>query len=742
MASCPRCAAPAGETARFCSACGAALPGPPAAAPARKVVTVMFADVSGFTALAERHDPESLQQVMNRYFAVMREVVGRHGGIVAKVLGDAVMVLFGVPAAHEDDATRAARCSLEMHVALDALNDEIQAGWGERLRTHTGIATGEVVVAPGEHGEAVVYGDPVNVARRLQESAARGDILVGAVTARLLRGARLAPVTPMRLKGKGMPVEAWRLEGLAEDAIGAAAPARALVGRRAELAALRAAFEGVLGAARPAAVTVTGPAGIGKSRLVRALLDEVGDRATVVASRCLPYGEGITYWPLAEIVRRLAGRPETAAIAAAAGGGSEARTIAHRVARVVGVAPGTVAVDEARWAVRRLFEIHAARRPLVVVMDDVHWAEPTLIDLLEHVAAVARGVPLLLISLARTEPAAGSAPWHALLAHGPEVTIGPLPDDDAAVLLAELTAGTAITAADADRVLATAEGNPFFLEQLAAMRASGEGGTPASIQALLAARIDALAPGERAVVDRAAVVGRGFYRSAVAELLPPALRAGLDAALAHLAGLHLIRPGPGELPGEAGYRFAHVLVRDVAYDLLPKAERADLHERYAAWLDARAGPRFAELVGYHLEQAHRWRAELRPSATDERRPLAVAGRGAPGRGRPRGAAARRPPRRDQPARARARAPRARRPGRRADPPRSRPRARPGRPPARGRPAARRGRARRLGAGRRARRGARLDRPLLRARAARARGRAGGPRGPLRRARPHVLGGRR
>src|SRR3954447_7903838 len=174
MPSCPRCAAPAGETARFCSACGAALPGTAAAPPARKVVSVMFADVSGFTALSERHDPESLQQVMNRYFAVMREVVGRHGGIVAKVLGDALMVLFGVPAAHEDDATRAARCSLEMQVALDALNDEIQAGWGERLRTHTGIDTGEVVVAAGETGEAVVYGDAVNVARRLQESAARG----------------------------------------------------------------------------------------------------------------------------------------------------------------------------------------------------------------------------------------------------------------------------------------------------------------------------------------------------------------------------------------------------------------------------------------------------------------------------------------------------------------------------------------------------------------------------------------
>ena len=624
MPACPRCGAAAGEIARFCSACGALLrEDPPRAARGRKVVTVMFADVSGFTALAERHDPESLQQVMSRYFDEMRRVVELHGGTVDKVIGDAMMVLFGVPVLHEDDAVRAARCSLEMRAALDTLNDEIDARWGERLRIHTGINTGEVVVGPGDDGQPVTWGDAVNVARRLQESAARGDILVGPVTARLLHGiARLSPVTPMLLTGKAAPVEAWRLQSIDGDDRRPAGPARELVGRRDELGALRTAFAGVVASAVPAAVTVTGVAGIGKSRLVRALLDELGDRADVVAGRCLPYGEGITYWPLAEIVRRLAGRPEVRAIAEAAGGGIEARTIAHRIARVVGMVPGAVAVDEANWAVRRLLEVRAAERPLVVVVDDIHWAEPTMLDLLEHVTTVARDVPLLLVFLARPEFLERRPDWAGQ--RSTVVALGPLPDGDAALLFAELAAGTGIRAADADRVLATAEGNPFFLEQIVALRAGGGAGTPASIQALLAARIDALPPSERAVVDRAAVEGRGFHRSALAELLPAATRGRLDTALEGLTRRQLIRPGAGELPGEAGYRFVHILVRDVVYELLPKASRAELHERYASWLDERAGPRYAELVGYHLEQAHRWHSELRPSATDERRALATA----------------------------------------------------------------------------------------------------------------------
>jgi len=588
----------------------------------RKLLTVMFADVVGFTSLAERIDPEALQQLMSRFVAAMRRIIVSHGGTIEKLLGDAIMVLFGVPVIHEDDAARAARCAFEMRAALETLNDEIEARWGERLRIHIGINTGEVMVGPGDDGQTVTYGDAVNVAKRLQE-AASGEILVGAITARLLAGAgELVPVVPMRLKGKAAPVEAWSLQQIEPDAQRAPGPTRSLVGRREELAALRATFDRVLATRTPATVTITGVAGIGKSRLVRELLDDVGDDAAVVAGRCLPYGEGITYWPIAEIVRRLAGRPELRAIAEIAGGGPEAQTIAQHVARVVGMAPGTVAPEEAHWAVRRLLEIRAAAQPLIVVMDDIHWAEPTLLELLDHVATVAGDVPLLLLCLARPELVArGGVPGAAADGRSTNLALGPLPDDVAAELLGELTAG-AVAAADAARVLATAEGNPFFLEQIVAMRAGGAGGTPPSIHALLAARIDALPRTERAIVDRAAVEGRGFHRSAVAELLPAEDRPELDAALEALARRQLIRPGPGELPGEAGYRFVHILVRDVVYELLPKALRADLHERYAAWLDERAGPRFGELVGYHLEQAHRWHAELRPRAVAERRPLA------------------------------------------------------------------------------------------------------------------------
>jgi class 3 adenylate cyclase/tetratricopeptide (TPR) repeat protein len=584
------------------------------------MVTVMFADVVRFTSLSERIDAESLQQVMSRFVAEMRQIILGHGGTIEKLMGDAIMAVFGVPVIHEDDATRAARCALDMQAALETLNDHFESRWGERLGMHTGINTGEVMVGPGDDGQTVVYGDAVNVAKRLQE-VADGEILVGPLTARLIdEVGTLTPVTPLRLKGKGVPVEAWHLRP-ADDGLPTPGPTPALIGRRDELTTLRAIFDRVVEADTPATVTVAGIAGIGKSRLIGELLDDIGDRAAIVAGRCLPYGEGITYWPVAEIVRRLAGRPEVAAIEEIAGGGAEARTIAHHVARVVGMAPGTVAAEEGHWAVRRLLEIQAAERPLVVVLDDVHWAEPTLLDLLAHLTTVVSDVPLLLVYLARPElfertPSAITGERSTVLA------LGPLPDDDAAALLDELTGGSGIASADAERVLATAEGNPFFLEQIVALRAGGGVGTPASIQALLAARIDALPPRERAVVDRAAVEGRWFHRSAVAELLPAPDRGGLDVALEGLARRQLIRPGAGELPGEAGYRFVHILVRDVVYELLPKAARADLHERYAGWLEERAGPRFGELVGYHLEQAHRWHAELRPRALAERRPLA------------------------------------------------------------------------------------------------------------------------
>jgi class 3 adenylate cyclase/tetratricopeptide (TPR) repeat protein len=594
-------------------------------------VTVLFSDVTGFTALGEQLDPESVHHVMRRFFTEMAAVVERHGGMVEKFIGDEVMALFGVPVVHEDDALRAARAALDMRAGLDALNEELASRWDICLSVHTGLNTGEVAAGVHATGDPVTYGDPVNVAQRLETAAAPGEIVVGATTAQLLRGrARLTPLAPLRVKGKPELVEAWRLEDVGPDVRPAAttAPARPLVGRSAELRLLHEAFDAVVRSRRPRLVTLVGPAGIGKSRLARALLDDAAGRGTVVTGRCLSYGEGITYYPVAEIVRRLAERPEEAAIAELAGGGGEGARIASRVARAVGFSHGSVAVEEAHWAVRRLLEIQAEQRPLIVVIDDVHWAEPTLLNLVEHVVTFAADVPLFWLLLGRPELFERQAGWSDGGARSTVLSLGPLADHEASALVAGLASDT-LDSDERELLLATAEGNPFFLEQLVASLAetgSAPAGPPPTIQALLAARIDALPRPEREVIDRAAVQGREFHRGAVAALLPASARDGLDPALVALERRELIGRGDSELPGETGYRFAHILVRDVAYELLPKATRAEFHEAYAGWLEHRPGGAYGEIVGYHLEQAYRCHSELHPGAGAQ--PLRLARRAA------------------------------------------------------------------------------------------------------------------
>jgi class 3 adenylate cyclase/tetratricopeptide (TPR) repeat protein len=619
MPWCSSCGQFAAEGARFCPACGVRL-APSAATPqlARKMVTVLFSDVTGFTALGEQLDPESVHHVMGRFFTEMAGVVERHGGIVEKFIGDEVMALFGLPVLHEDDALRAARAALEMRTVLDALNEELTARWDIRLSVHTGVNTGEVVAGMLGTGDAVTYGDPVNVAQRLQAAAAPGEILVGPTTAQLLHGrAHLTGLAPLRLKGKPGLVEAWRLEDAETETrlMDTMTPARPLVNRTTELRQLHQAFEAVVKSRRPKLVTLSGPAGIGKSRLASALLDAAADRATVVSGRCLSYGEGITYYPVAEIVRRLAARPDEEAIAELAGGGPEGKRIASRVARAVGFSQGSVTIEEAHWAIRRLLESQAEQRPLIVAIDDLQWAAPTLLDLIEHVGSSAGNVPMLWVLLDRPE-LSGRRGGVSAGRSSTIVSLGPLGQDEASALVTAVASDTL----DPDEhalLLATAEGNPLFLEQLVASRAetgSAPAKPPPTIQALLAARIDALPRSEREVVDRAAVEGRDFHRGAVAALLPGHRRNGLDTALVALERRELIRRGRGALPGEAGYSFAHVLIRDVAYELLPKDTRAELHEAYARWLEHRPGETYGEIVGYHLEQAFRCHSELRPGA--------------------------------------------------------------------------------------------------------------------------------
>src|SRR5215218_199099 len=637
MPACARCGESNGGDAAFCGRCGARLTPDPAPATARKVVTVLFSDVSGFTALGERLDPESLQQLMSRWFGETRRIVEHHAGTVEKYMGDAVMAVFGVPVVHEDDAVRAARAALEMHDTLGHLNDEIEQRWGVRLEIHTGLNTGEVVIGSAPGGDLSTVGDVVNVAQRLEASAPPGEVLVGQETARHLGElAELDAVDPLTLKGKSLPVSACRLRSVrSERAASPTRPSPPFVGRDRELESLRRAFDEVVAARQTRLVTVVGPAGIGKSRLVGALLDHVRGQATAAVGRCLPYGDGITYWPVAEIVRGLAGAPTQPAVASLIDGSSpdeESELIAARISRAAGFARGTVSVEEAQWAVRKLMERIARDRPLVIAFEDIHWAERSMLDLIDHVAGGSAQVPLLVVCLARPELFEAHPNWPATTAGGAErIDLDPLSQTDANLLFEGVAGGSDLTSEERDRVLAAAEGNPFFLQQMVAMRSelgAAADAIPPTIQAVLTSRIDRLPETDRAVLEAAAIEGRSFHRGAAAELVVPRYRGELDAALGSLVDRGLISPGRSEFTNESGYRFDHILIRDAAYNLIPKRVRADLHERHATWLEQRSDYELGEhreVIGYHLEQALRCRLELEPAARERHRDLAARG---------------------------------------------------------------------------------------------------------------------
>ena len=568
----------------------------------RKTVTVVFSDLAGSTAIGEGMDPESLHGLMSRYHEALRGVLELHGGTVEKFIGDAVMAVFGVPVVHEDDAMRALRAAMGMRHALAELNVEMQPEYGVRLETRTGVNTGEVMA--GE-GEALVTGDVVNVAARLEQAAAPGDILLGPQTYALTREAiRADALDPLELRGKTTSVAAFRLQELLPDVAAFTDPIAApFVGREAELETLRAALGRAVAERSCQMVTVVGPPGIGKSRLIRELVHDRSD-PRVVVGRCLPYGEGITYWPLADIVRQID------PIAEILRGHMDAHLIAARIAGAIGAGEAVANPEETAWAFRRLFEALAEETPLVVVLDDIHWAEPTLLDLIEYVAGFSTASPLLLLCGARADLFDDRPSWTAPRPNAAVVPLGPLSDGDADTLVALLSH---VPEEQRRRVVAAADGTPLFVEQLLAMQTGeDEFRVPPSIQALLAARIDQLGSGERAVVEAAAVEGRMFHRSAVASLVSNP-RQQVGSHLLALVRRELVRADRADFSGDDGFRFVHILVRDAAYEAIPKQRRAALHERYGRWLEAKAGDRVAEyeeLLGYHLEQAARYRAEL------------------------------------------------------------------------------------------------------------------------------------
>jgi tetratricopeptide (TPR) repeat protein len=487
---------------------------------------------------------------------------------VEKFIGDAVMAVFGIPAAHEDDALRACRAAMEMRDVLPEL------GIGGRI----GVNTGEVVTGTEER---LATGDAVNVAARLEQAAAPGEALIGEPTLALVREAVVAePLQPLALKGKSEPVPAFRLVSALD------APERShasrFVGREHELRSLAEAWTRIRAQPGCELVTVVGDAGVGKSRLVAEAVAAL--EARVVRGRCLPYGEGITYWPVVEVVKRLAALPSDPVAAAA-------------IRSLLGESGVPTSGDEIAWAFRRLLEEQA---PLVVVFDDLQWGEETFLDLVESTALLSAGAPLLLLCMARPELVERRPSWPGML------RLEPLPAEQADELIGDQVAGEL-----RERIARAAGGNPLFISEMLAMAAEdADVDVPPSLKALLTARLDQLDEAERRVLERGSVEGEIFHRGGVQALAPEETQ--VTTRLAALVRRQLVRPDRAQIAGDDGYRFRHLLIRDAAYDALPKAVRADLHARFADWLDEHGQSLVErdEIVGYHLEQASRYRAQL------------------------------------------------------------------------------------------------------------------------------------
>jgi class 3 adenylate cyclase len=561
---------------------------PELAAPrqARKIVTALFCDVTGSTALGEELDPEVLRGVMNRYFVEIRAAIERHGGTVEKFIGDAVMAVFGIPRVEEDDALRAVRAAAEIRDRLPAIAREV----GVELRFRTGVNTGSVLTGEGEN---LAIGDAVNIAARLEQAAAPGEIVLGPETQRLVRDAvEVEPLGPLSLKGKAEPLAAFRLLSVDPRAPGVARRLEApLVGRDRELRLLRDAWERSVQESHCHLFTLLGPAGVGKSRLVGELLNEAGKQALILSGRCLHYGEGITFAPLLEALLPLGELADPVVAQLNAG--------------------GTAIPEEFLWSVRRLLESMAKQGSVIMHIDDLHWAEPMLIDLVDHIVDLSRGVPILVLCTARPELLEDRPSWAGGKLNATTVLLEPLGVSESRVLLDQL--GDGLDSEVRARVISASEGNPLFLEEMAALaREQGIVDVPPTIQALLASRLERLAIGERELLERGAVEGEVFHTSAVRALAGDGVDAAVEPQLANLVRKELIRPHPAILKDDDAFRFRHLLIRDAAYESLPKHARSELHKRFAEWLVGRAEEivELDEIVGWHLEQSIRYGEEL------------------------------------------------------------------------------------------------------------------------------------
>jgi class 3 adenylate cyclase/tetratricopeptide (TPR) repeat protein len=617
VAVCTSCGAENPAGFRLCGMCGNPLVEP--SPERRKLATMLFCDVVQSTRVGERLDAEAVRELMGRYSRVARSAVERHGGTVEKFAGDAVMAVFGVPVAREDDALRAIRAALELRDQVADLNRELAQTLGTTIALRTGINSGEVVAGDPVARELFVTGDAVVVAARLEASARPDEILVGERTYRLTRGAvRVEALEPVTVKGKSEPVAAYRVLGVADPVVGRPATT-SFVGRADELAELTAIFDRVAAARSSELVTVIGEPGVGKSRLMEEFAGSLGDRAMVLRGRCLSYGEGVTYWPLVEALRDATATADAASadtadeIAAVLGADESARKVVSTLGPLLGASEGTSTPAQIAWATRTFLQALAESYPALLVLDDVHWAQPGLLALLDGLVARPMPAAIMLIALAR--PPRGRV--ESERPDWPTIPLRPLEHDEATKLVEHLLATTTLVEGAGQRVVTASGGNPLFAEELVAMLAEDDDlAIPETLESVLAERLDHLPASERDAAERAAVEGEVFHLGALFELTQANARADLPVAIDGLLEKELIRETDTNIPGEKAYCFRHVLIRDAAYAASAKRLRAELHEQLAGWLDGIAATRQAELeavVGYHLEQCYRLRSQLSPA---------------------------------------------------------------------------------------------------------------------------------
>ena len=669
---CPSCGEENPSKFRLCGYCGTALgtsaplavaPTPPpvvAPAPApelpptevRKFVTLVFTDLKDSTALTASIDAEAMNEIKARYFREMAGEIERHGGNVEKNIGDAIMAVFGRIRASEDDALRGVRAAAGMITKLHELNDEFERYYGVRLTVRTGVNTGEVVASTDEHATMnLATGDAVNVAARLEQNAPANEVLIGELSYALVRDHIDAERVELTLKGKAEPVTAYRLIAVRASTATSVHEEAPFVGRQYEMDLLSGSFAQVVDGKNARLVTVIGDAGVGKTRLIADFQRRASDRATVLRGRCLAYGDGITFWPLTEITRAAARISEedssetaTAKIRELLPDDADRATIVERVAAAVGLSNASFPVAELFWGARKLIESQAVERPLVLVIDDIHSAEETFLEFLEHLVESVRDRSILIICSARPELLDEHADWTDQTSVE-RIDLQPLGSDDVEAMIDRLLGESELSIETRARVVEAAEGNPLYIEQIVSMVKDQPGSeivVPPTISALLAARLDNLTREERAVVEPASVIGLVFPELAVEDMVPTTLRSSVPDHLSHLDRKQFVHPLVGE--DDPAFRFHHILVRDAAYQSLLKRARANLHERFVAWAEPVNRERgreteFEEILGYHLEQAVRYRSELGPLdvagmevAARASRKLASAGRRAFARG--------------------------------------------------------------------------------------------------------------